>query len=482
MNPEEAGAWYNKGLALYDMGKYEEAIKAYDKAIEINPEEAGAWYNKGLALYDMGKYEEAIKAYDKAIEINPEEAGAWYTAQVGVSLLGAPVLGRAHRLYGDNLRAKLKDRIEKFDHFDSISTEVKSRIRPRVANAIEQVIAFDAWEGVIDKFFDKVLTILSITVSLYLVFALVMGGFVAFEAGLEFYLKFGITAIGSVYVISKLLSLFKVQNAWTVGLITIFYTLIAWALVTREIVWVSQAEQCGLAIGFSIWATLLWVLLIVFWFKLLVYKFIDRKMWRQYPEACIVDSLILALALAEEKPNRQRVDEVKSNLLFQLESIARRFENELPHKLPSYDTGTDVWLHNRGHEMAAGIRQLKRCVLLHKAESQELLAAKLGKKLVNAIDGDWDLFARVEPPAVLNWRSKIFRMLRTLVAMSFPLLIVGIIEVSPIKLNDSVMGYIAAAAIGWVGLNILTWLDPDYSEKTDYFKDKTDLLRRRKSK
>ena len=39
-----------KVLALYNLGKYEEAIKCYDKAIEIDPNYADAWNNKGLAL------------------------------------------------------------------------------------------------------------------------------------------------------------------------------------------------------------------------------------------------------------------------------------------------------------------------------------------------------------------------------------------------------------------------------------------------
>jgi tetratricopeptide (TPR) repeat protein len=33
------------------------------------------WYNRVNDLYDQGKYEEAIQAYNKAIEINPNLAG-----------------------------------------------------------------------------------------------------------------------------------------------------------------------------------------------------------------------------------------------------------------------------------------------------------------------------------------------------------------------------------------------------------------------
>ena len=72
-----AKVWYDKGYTLYNMGKYEEAIQAYDKAIEIDPRYADAWNNKGAVLENMGKYDEAIQACDKAIEINPQFADAW---------------------------------------------------------------------------------------------------------------------------------------------------------------------------------------------------------------------------------------------------------------------------------------------------------------------------------------------------------------------------------------------------------------------
>ena len=47
----DSKAWYNKGLALDNLNKYDEAIKAFDKAIEINPKYSAAWDNKGVFLY-----------------------------------------------------------------------------------------------------------------------------------------------------------------------------------------------------------------------------------------------------------------------------------------------------------------------------------------------------------------------------------------------------------------------------------------------
>lgn len=71
-DPNDADAWFNKGLTLHNLGKYQEEIKSLDRAIEIKPDYVGAWNNKGLTLEELGKYDEAIKAYDKAIEINPD--------------------------------------------------------------------------------------------------------------------------------------------------------------------------------------------------------------------------------------------------------------------------------------------------------------------------------------------------------------------------------------------------------------------------
>ena len=61
--------WNNKGLALNSLGRYDEAIKCYDKAIEIDPNDADAWNNKGLALNSLGNNDEAKKCYDRSREL-----------------------------------------------------------------------------------------------------------------------------------------------------------------------------------------------------------------------------------------------------------------------------------------------------------------------------------------------------------------------------------------------------------------------------
>jgi tetratricopeptide (TPR) repeat protein len=47
--------WYNKGVALYSLKKYEEAIKCFDKVLEIDPENPVAEKNRKAALKALGR-------------------------------------------------------------------------------------------------------------------------------------------------------------------------------------------------------------------------------------------------------------------------------------------------------------------------------------------------------------------------------------------------------------------------------------------
>ena len=77
LDPQDANAWSNKGLALNNMGKCNDAIKYFERSLRVDPNYALAWYNKGWALGELGKYKEAIKCHDKSIDLNPNYALAW---------------------------------------------------------------------------------------------------------------------------------------------------------------------------------------------------------------------------------------------------------------------------------------------------------------------------------------------------------------------------------------------------------------------
>ena len=88
IDPKKTEAWYNRGDSLGKLGRHEEAIKSYDRAIEIEPKDAKAWYNRGYSLGELGRNEEAIKSYDRAIAIDQKKAAAWYHKGVCLNKIG----------------------------------------------------------------------------------------------------------------------------------------------------------------------------------------------------------------------------------------------------------------------------------------------------------------------------------------------------------------------------------------------------------
>ena len=52
---QSTNVWFHKGNELMSSEKYNEAIKAFDKAIEINPPDSAALYNKAVALNRLNK-------------------------------------------------------------------------------------------------------------------------------------------------------------------------------------------------------------------------------------------------------------------------------------------------------------------------------------------------------------------------------------------------------------------------------------------
>jgi len=61
----------NKGILLLKQGQYEESLKVFQEVQKIDTDNAVTYYYIGEALYCMGKTEQAINNYKRAIEIQP---------------------------------------------------------------------------------------------------------------------------------------------------------------------------------------------------------------------------------------------------------------------------------------------------------------------------------------------------------------------------------------------------------------------------
>ena len=75
--PKDAGVYYNRGNSKAALDQHTEAIRDFDKAIELDPKHAGAYSNRGVSKGKLDQHTEAIRDFDKAMELDPKHANAY---------------------------------------------------------------------------------------------------------------------------------------------------------------------------------------------------------------------------------------------------------------------------------------------------------------------------------------------------------------------------------------------------------------------
>lgn len=91
VNELSAMDWFNKGYALKNNArKPEEALEAYDKAIEVDPGFARPYAGRAVIFIERGQFEKAIGESERAIHLDPNFAWAYNTRGVAHNGLGNP--------------------------------------------------------------------------------------------------------------------------------------------------------------------------------------------------------------------------------------------------------------------------------------------------------------------------------------------------------------------------------------------------------
>ena len=67
----------DKGNEFFEVRQYEEAVEEYTEALRIDPEYAGAYYNRGYAYYLMGRYDRSIADYSESLRLEPDDVDAY---------------------------------------------------------------------------------------------------------------------------------------------------------------------------------------------------------------------------------------------------------------------------------------------------------------------------------------------------------------------------------------------------------------------
>lgn len=112
-NPESAEAIYDFATELAMEGYLPEAIRYFERLVQLTPDDADVYYRMGNALLDSKRLEDAERAYQKALELSFEEP-----AEIHYRLGWVEMEGRASTL---EARKRFLKALElKEDHLESL--------------------------------------------------------------------------------------------------------------------------------------------------------------------------------------------------------------------------------------------------------------------------------------------------------------------------------------------------------------------------
>lgn len=87
--PDRVATLVNRGVLLHKLDRIDSAMNDFNAAIRINPEQADAWLNRGVAKLTLAQPAEAMSDIQKGIDLGPSEpALAYFNRAIAHERLG----------------------------------------------------------------------------------------------------------------------------------------------------------------------------------------------------------------------------------------------------------------------------------------------------------------------------------------------------------------------------------------------------------
>jgi len=144
------------GRTLQFQGRHEDALKTFDKAVQIKPDDAELWKNLGNALMDVKRPQDALLSFQQALKLNPRHWNAAYQCGLLLREQGQPeaalsYLDLAHGLQPDQLsvlelRAAVLFSLRRFDEALADSRRAYA-LDPGNADICNNIAAALQWLG-----------------------------------------------------------------------------------------------------------------------------------------------------------------------------------------------------------------------------------------------------------------------------------------------------------------------------------------------
>ena len=158
------------GAAFSGLEKYEDAVKSYQRAIEIRPDYAPAYFHMANSYKNEGEYENAIKSYESAVRVKPDFSEAYFNmantlkklgrleealASYQLALKANPNFAEAHHNIG-NILIK-SDRVEDaIDHFNmAVQINPNYEVAKHMLRSLSGKKTTNAPQAYVEKLFDN---------------------------------------------------------------------------------------------------------------------------------------------------------------------------------------------------------------------------------------------------------------------------------------------------------------------------------------
>lgn len=115
LNPQNAEAYYNRGVAYQAKNESEKALNDYTKTIDLNENYTNAYYNRALLYEKDKKFNLALDDYNKTIKLKP-------------AFIVDAYIGRGNSHRGLNMADKAMKDYSKAIEMDSLNVEAHSNM------------------------------------------------------------------------------------------------------------------------------------------------------------------------------------------------------------------------------------------------------------------------------------------------------------------------------------------------------------------
>ncbi len=86
--PQDAHAYYLRGIAYNSLGQPERAIQDFDEAIRLDPQVASVYFSRGVTWGILGEFQRAKSDYDEVIRLDPQDASGYHNRAIVHARLG----------------------------------------------------------------------------------------------------------------------------------------------------------------------------------------------------------------------------------------------------------------------------------------------------------------------------------------------------------------------------------------------------------